>query len=136
MVRRFPLWDQLPSALHGVILNIHWDIGRLHGLTGLREIVVPVRDLSWHLHLPFWSIDGMPFRVSPFEVAQTPDRYRAQWDRTMAADLRFPPHVRTDATRDIVILDGVHRLLKATVLGQEALTVRLVTKDHLQSIAL
>lgn len=136
MVRSFPLRDQLPSALRGVILDIHWDLGQLHGLNNLRTVTVPVENLAWHLELPFWSVDGVPFQVSPNEVIRAPEQHRAQWDRTMAADLQFPLHVRIDLPAErMIILDGVHRLLKATVLGRQVVDVHILTGEDLNAIA-
>lgn len=42
----FPLLDKLPEALRGVILDLHWDLGRLRALR-LPERVLPVADLAW-----------------------------------------------------------------------------------------
>lgn len=132
----FPLLDQLPHVLHGVILDYLWDHARLHALTGLPEVAVPVRDLVWHLDLPFWAEGGRPFRVSPCEVASDRNRHPAQWARTMAADLRFPLHVRTNPSGKMIILDGVHRLLKAFILGLSTVNVLVLADADLDQIAI
>lgn len=136
VVRAFPLRDQLPDALRGVIPDIHRDMGKLHGLPGLPEVEIPVAELAWHLHLPFWSVGGVPFRVCPQDVLDAPDRYRDQWERTLACDLSVRLHARVDQADKIVILDGVHRLLKAMLLGQDYVRVRLVTDEDLSAISL
>jgi hypothetical protein len=136
MVRSFPLIDQVPDVLRDVILDIQWDLDKLHWLPGLRELAVPVRDLAWHLEVPFWAFDGVPFQLSPRAVVDAPDRHRAQWDRTLAADLGFPVHARVDSAGRLVILDGIHRLLKATVVGQDLILVRVVSDEDLHAIAI
>lgn len=132
----FPLLDQLPDVLDGVILDYLWDHAKLQALTGLREVAVPVRDLAWHLELPFWAEGGKPFMVCPTEVASDRDRHSAQWERTMAADLRFPLHARIDPAEKMVIMDGIHRLLKASIFGWQTVTVRILTDDDLNKIAI
>lgn len=130
----FPLLDQVPAVLQGVILDFHWDLARLHNLQ-LTSRSVAVRELAWHLQLPFWAVNGVPFQVAPVEVATASDRFRDQWERTLTADLSYPldGHLRPDG--QIVILDGVHRLLKASVLGQRRLSVRILHEHQLNAIA-
>ncbi|MDM4790280.1 hypothetical protein [Pseudomonas aeruginosa] len=131
----FPLLDQLPAELDGMILDYLWDHTKLHALTGLPEVTVPVSDLAWHLDLPFWASGGKPFMVCPCEVAAERHRHPAQWDRTMAADLRFPLHGRIGSAGKIIIMDGIHRLLKASVLGLPEVTVRILSVGDLNEIA-
>lgn len=131
----FPLLSVLPDALHGVILDYLWDHAKLHALTGLREVTVAVSDLTWHLDLPFWAEGGRPFMVCPSEVALDRNRHSVQWDRTMAADLRFPLHARVDPTGKLIIMDGIHRLLKASILGWPTINVQILTKTDLDEIA-
>jgi hypothetical protein len=126
--------NQLPDTLRGVILDFHWDLDRLHALQ-LPETLLPVHDLAWHLELPFWSVNGRPFRVSPAEVAAAPGRFPDQWARTMASDLAFPLDGRVRADGRVVLLDGVHRLLKASALHQPAVRVRILRDCQLDAIA-
>ncbi|HEY9292402.1 MAG TPA: hypothetical protein VIP98_14045 [Microlunatus sp.] len=130
----FPLLAELPETLRGVILDFHWDLDRLHALR-LPEQVLPIAELAWLLELPFWALDGRPFQVSPAEVASDPDRYRDQWQRTMASDLRYPLDGYIGADRRVTVLDGVHRLLKAKVLGRPTVTVRLLRAGDFDAIA-
>lgn len=67
------------------------------------------------------------FAVSPTGVRAEPATYAAQWRRTLAADLAFPIHL-LDGERPIV-LDGLHRLLKADVLGMQHVHAHLVSRE-------
>lgn len=130
----FPLRAELPDSLRGVLLDFHWDLDRLHGLDlPVREMATT--ELGWHLELPFWAVDGRPFRVSPAAVAADPDRHPEQWHRTMAADLRHPLDGYRGPDGRVTVLDGVHRLLKATVTNQPAVRIRLLTDDDFDAIA-
>lgn len=130
----FPLLKHLPLSLRDVILSFHWDLERLHALD-LHERSVAVDELAWHLELPFWAVEGRPFQVTPMEVASSPDRFGDQWMRTMEASLDHPldGYVRADGR--LVILDGVHRLLKARQLGQDRVRMRLLDASQFDAIA-
>lgn len=133
MTRRpFPL--AVPPELRRYILDFHWDLDLLHALE-LPVLELPVADLADHLDLPFWAYDGQPFQVTPHQVAADPATYQAQYERTLAADLRHPVDVvrRTDGR--ITILDGVHRLLRAELEGRTVITARVLAWDELDRIA-
>lgn len=130
----FPLLADRPVVLEGIILDFHWDLERLHGLSlPVRE--VPASALRWHLGLPFWAAEGRPFRVSPAEVAAEPSAHPEQWRRTMVADLRYPLEAYAGPEDGLTILDGVHRLLKAVIEGHSTLQVRVLEVDAFDAIA-
>jgi hypothetical protein len=72
--------------------------------------------------------------VSPNDVRANPAAHADQWLRTMRADLAFPIHIRATA-RGPIVLDGVHRLLKAEVEGRTTLPARWVPPELLPRIA-
>ena len=126
------LSGDVPDALRGIVLDRPWDLGSLLALQ-LPVGVVEVEPLSWQLDLPWWRVGDRWFVVSPNQVRTEPHRYPAQWARTMDADLDAPIHVRrTD--RGPVILDGVHRLLRASVEARRSLPVRWVRMADLLRI--
>lgn len=53
----------------------------------------------------------------------------------MAADLQFPLHGRIGSTEKIIIMDGVHRLLKASIIDLPEVTVRILSDNDLNEIA-
>ncbi|WP_114854707.1 hypothetical protein [Brachybacterium sp. YJGR34] len=132
--RPFPLLAERPASLDGVILDSHWDLDRLHALS-LPEREVSISTLEWHLYLPFWAAGGRPFQVSPAEVASEPSVHPEQWARTLAADLRYPLDTYVGAERRLIILDGVHRLLKALVEGRSTLRLRVQKADSFDAVA-
>ncbi|GAA5032560.1 hypothetical protein [Actinopolymorpha pittospori] len=131
--RPFPLAHLVPPLLRDVILDFHWDHEQLWKLD-LTPTEIPVAELAWHLELPLWTHGGHPFVVSPAEVAADPDRFRAQYARTLAADLSHPLHL-LDRRDRLTILDGTHRLLKARLLGYETLRAVKVPMERLDDIA-
>lgn len=131
MNERFELRADVPSALRGVILEAAWNLDRLHELE-LPIESIPVGELVWQLMLPWWRDAEGPFAVTPEQVRSDPQRYPKQWERTMNADLRYPIHLVR--RRRWVVLDGVHRLLKAQILGLERIPAGCVTREALRTI--
>jgi hypothetical protein len=62
-------------------------------------------------------------QVTPAQVKVDPAHYEEHYQRTVAADLGYPLDLLLRNDR-WVILDGVHRLLKADVLGLGNVRVR------------
>ena len=128
----FPLQELVPDELRGVLCDFVWDSDKL------RHLPLPVEtatadSLRWHLDLPYWRHDGQPFQVRPARVKADPARYEEQYQRAMATDLGYPLDLlfRNDQW---VILDGVHRLLKADVLGLSNVRVRRLSTAMLPLI--
>jgi hypothetical protein len=120
----FALWDRVPPSLAAILPNVTWSRERLHRLD-LPVVDVAVADLAWQLDLPWWRVDRDYFAVTPNQVRAAPDRHAHQWRRTLGADLAFPIDL---LERDrCIILDGVHRLLRASVEGRERVSARLVS---------
>lgn len=130
--RPFPLLHLLPDSLHDVILDFHWDLDRLWRLD-LPVTEVAVAGLEWHLRLPLWAHEGKPFSVSPAEVTEDRHRFHEHYARTMAADLGCPIHLLARPIRPTV-LDGVHRLHKAVLLGHRTVPAKLVPMERLDEI--
>jgi hypothetical protein len=128
---RFELRADLPPALRGVIMGAAWDLARLHELE-LPIEEVAIEELVWQLMLPWWRDAGRPFVVAPEQVRSDPGRYPEQWKRTMDADLRYPIHLVK--RRRWVVLDGVHRLLKARIVGLERIPACRLTREGLRAI--
>ena len=128
----FELWELIPAAMRGVLLNIRFDRDALWRLS-LPVDHVQVDDLRWQLDLPWWRHDGKYFAVSPNAVRAEPERYPMHWQRTRDADLSFPIHL-VATTPVLRILDGVHRLLKADCAGIETIRACRVDRAHLAQI--
>lgn len=124
----------MPPALQDVILDFHWDHTRLHTLD-LPVDTVPLAELAWLLDLPFWSALGVPFRVSPNEVAADPTSHQEHWQRTHSADLRYPLDAYRRRDGRLVVLDGIHRLLKASLMSKALIAVREITPRQFDAIA-
>ena len=102
----------VPLALRTVLMPFTWRLEMLRALD-LELTEIKVSTFDWMLDLPMWRYDGEWFAVTPRQVTQDREKYREQWDRTQHADLTCPVYVTPRAGR-LVIIDGLHRLLRAT----------------------
>ena len=130
----FDLMDSVPAALHGLILDFEWSRERLWALDLVVQAMT-IEELRWLLALPWWSDGGVHFAISPNQVRADPGRHRVQFARTMAADLTLPLHVLVRQDRVVTMLDGVHRLQKADLVGMQLVQTKPVPPRCLGIIA-
>lgn len=129
-------WERLlaimPEAARVAITPELWNQEWLHALElPVREMAIS--DLSWLFDVPLWAVDEKPFQVTPNQVRTHPRKFAAQYKRTIASDLVWPIHVMRFRGRWIV-LDGVHRLLKADLSGKQSVRVMVLSPDDYNSI--
>jgi len=103
-------------------LTFDWDVQKLWA-ANLPVVAMPVRELQWLLDKPFWKDGATRLAVSGLDVAGNPGRYPAEYERTLAADLSYPINVILLRSR-WVIMDGVHRLLKAWICGHDTILAK------------
>jgi hypothetical protein len=127
--------DKFPVEISEYFCS-RWENKKIWRLEARREIVA-TRDLAWHLDYPFMS-SGPPsplFDLEPREVLRRPGDFPEHWRRVTAADLAFPIAV-SDFGGRIVILDGIHRLIKAVDAGLHALECQFVSREQLRTASL
>ena len=94
--RPHPLLHLIPPVLRDVTTEFQWELERLWRLR-VEATPVPIGELEWHFDLPLWKYDDRPVR------------YREQYERTMAADLRYSLHF-PDRPERLTVLDRPHRI--------------------------
>ena len=123
----------MPEALREVFPPYRWQLAKLWELE-LKVEPVEIADLVWMFDLPLWQLEGARFKVTPHQVAETPMNFRAHYQRVMDADLDFPINLVAYRGR-LVVLDGVHRLLKAHFLRRRWIEATIATATQLRSCA-
>lgn len=122
-MKQHPVIDARPEVLQDKLYDFWWDAEKLHSLE-LPTRTLTTKEFLWHLDLPYWKHEGKPFQLTPRQVMEASQLYEEQHERTLATDLRYPIIVREDPPNDrLLILDGVHRLLKAVIVGLSELQV-------------
>lgn len=124
------VFDLAPPELRRWLMDFEWSAEKLWRLP-LPQRELAVSELEWILELPWWKGEGDDayFQVRPLDVL---DGWHEA--RVAAADLSWPLHVIRRQGR-WVVLDGIHRLLKAKRLGFETVRVCVVREYLLGAIA-
>jgi hypothetical protein len=118
-----------PSVIDRYWYAFDWNVEALWALDlPVERLAFAV--LEWHLDVPLWPYENVPYSLRPRDVLKSPYRYALEYRRTQEASLVFPLEVTWFSGRWL-ILDGIHRLLKAHELGQTEITVRKVPLEYL-----
>ncbi len=112
----------MPDIHKQLGFDFWWDTQKLW------EVDLPVEEMAtsdflWMLEIPFWDDKGIPTSLTPLAVKQNPEKFAQQYERTMEADLSYPINAIFLNDR-WVIMDGIHRLLKAHILDEEKVRVK------------
>jgi len=110
-----------------------WD-NREHWRLEAPRMQVAISELAWLLDYPFLSSSPpLPlFDLLPRAVLSSPHEFSLHWNRVQAADLSFPINVTTFGGR-LVILDGVHRLLKSIHDGSAMMECKFIARKHIRT---
>ncbi len=116
--------QHLPDIIKNVGFEFRWSEEKVWALSVPVE-AMDIRELTWHFAVPFWRKPGGYYDLSPDEVIANPKQYQEEYERTMRADLQYPLDILFWKGR-WVLLDGLHRLLKAYLLKQKTVNVRKI----------
>lgn len=123
--------DKIPQIIKDVSFDFHWAEEKVWVLKIPVE-EMDISELTWHFDIPFlWEKDD--YDLKPQEVLDSPETHKSEYDRTMRADLAYPIDIMENKGRWL-ILDGLHRLMKAFVLGMEKVQVRKVPREMIPKI--
>ncbi len=95
---------------------------------------IPIKSLMWHLDIPFWNWDNLWYVLTPNDVINNKEKYQEQYNRIMNSDISYPIDVMENKGR-LVILDGLHRLVKCKLLGMSKVKVRIIPRTEIPNIA-
>jgi hypothetical protein len=112
----------------GLSLFVH-DIGFRD--LDLPIISIPIKTLLWHLDLPVWEKDGTDdWNLTPRQVIEREMGTDEHYQRVLEADLSYPILV-TEYNKHLVILDGIHRLVKAFLENRTTIRAKRIPREHL-----
>ncbi|HVX42481.1 MAG TPA: hypothetical protein VHC49_01275 [Mycobacteriales bacterium] len=114
--------DEPPFPHPELGLTFWWDVRKLWS-ADLPVVAMPVAELEWVLEHPFWKDRAGRPTISGSDVAARPADHPEEYRRTMAADLSYPINVILLNDR-WVVMDGLHRLLKARILGESTILAK------------
>jgi hypothetical protein len=124
--------NDIPKIIQEVGFDFDWEEERVWRL----DVSVTEMDLSeleWHFDIPFHWHGGGAYNLTSKEIMEDPETYREEYARTMKADLKYPIDIMENKGRWL-ILDGLHRLMKASLLGQTKVRVRIIPRERIPEI--
>ena len=125
--------SELPAIIKEIGFDFSWDERKVWALDVPTE-EMPIDELTWHFDVPFiWSKPDGYYDVNPSEVIDHPDQYPEEYQRTMQADTFHPIDIMFWKKRWL-ILDGLHRLMKQAIQGNEVVQVRKIPESAIPLI--
>lgn len=120
-----------PQIINDVGFDFDWDEKKVWALDA-PATTMDINQLVWHFDIPFlWQKSA--YDLTPRAVMENPGLYDKEYYRTMKADLIHPIDVMENKGR-MLILDGLHRLMKAFIQGQKQVSVRVISRSRIPEI--
>jgi len=123
---------ELPKIIQEIGFDFGWSEEKVWELNVPTE-EMPIDMLAWHFGIPFWSTECGYYDLKPQEVIDNPQEHKKEYERTMRADLKYPIDVMENKGR-LLILDGLHRLTKAKIIGIDTVQVRNIPRKYIKDI--
>ena len=95
------------------------------------SVTMQVSLLVWQFEIPFWKYGNKKYAITPRQVMVDPKKYYHHYRRIVSSDLSHPLVIIKNQTGKWEILDGLHRLAKAHLLGIKQVSVRKITYAQL-----
>ena len=124
--------SDIPRVIQDVGFDFHWSEEKVWALDVPVE-EADIAELTWHFDLPFLWERGV-YDLLPRDVLDDPAAHRGEYERTLRADLVHPIDVMENKGRWL-ILDGLHRLMKASALGMKTVKLRRIPRACIPQIA-
>ena len=122
----------IPQIIQDVGFDFSWSEEKVWALDYPSE-EMDISELTWHFDIPFHWYGGEVYNLKSREVIENPEKYKEEYERTMKADLAHPIDIMENKARWL-ILDGLHRLMKASILGMEKVQVRKIPRERISDI--
>ena len=122
----------IPQIIKDVGFDFSWDEKKVWALN-IPVTQMDINKLTWHFDIPFhWHRDKV-YNLKSREIIDNPDKYKEEYERTMKSDLSHPIDIMDNKGRWL-ILDGLHRLMKAYTQKKDKVQVRIIPRDKISEI--
>ncbi len=123
---------EFPEIIKKVGFDFSWDEKKVWILKYPVEDM-DIEKLTWHFDIPFiWHKKGI-YNLGPRKIIEDPQSYPEEYERMMKADLKYPLDIMRNKGRWL-LLDGLHRLMKAYSLGMKKVKVRKIPRSEIPNI--
>ena len=117
-----------PGTLEDVGFDIYVNTQKLRDLP-LPIEEVDIRDLTWCFDYPVWEKDGTDdWNLTPWEVIKSDVGTVEHRKKVDEVDMQYPIVIMPNKDK-WVVLDGIHRLVKAYELGNKTIKVKKLSKE-------
>ena len=112
-------------------------LSRFVNSVALRDLSLPIVDveiekLIWHFDMPVWEKDGTDdWNLTPRDVINRNEGSEAHQKRVGEANTSYPILVTKYKGR-LVILDGIHRLVKGYEQGEKTIKAKIIPNEYLE----
>ena len=124
--------SEIPASVLANGLDFDWDEQDVWALDYPAQ-EIPIEQLTWHFAVPFWNWQGEEYVLTPNQVMREPEKYQREYERIMQADESFPIEVMENKGR-LVILDGLHRLVKEKLAGKQTVRVKIIPRSEIDNL--
>lgn len=125
--------ETIPKIIKENCLDFDWDNENVWKVKAPVE-KMKILELDWQFDFPFWHSSKKRYVITPNQVFKNPEKYKEQYDRIMDADLKYPMDIMLNQKGLWEILDGLHRLAKAYLLGYEEVEIRKIPLSEIPNI--
>ena len=123
---------KVPPIIKEVGFDFSWDNQRVWALD-VPVSKMSISELEWHFDIPFLWHDGGIYNLTPRKVIEEKEKYAEEYQRTLCADLSHPIDIMKNKGQWL-ILDGLHRLMKAALRGMKLVDVRKIPRREVPKI--
>lgn len=123
--------ENIPQIIKDVGFDFDWSEEKVWALDVPVE-EISIDELTWHFDIPFLWENGV-YNLKPQDVIDNPDKHKKEYERTMKADLIHPIDIMMNKGKWL-ILDGLHRLMKASILNMKIVKVRKIPRERIPDI--
>ena len=124
--------SKIPQIIKDVGFDFHWSEEKVWRIEAtITEM--DIRELLWHFDVPFLDEGGERYKITPREVMEHSDEHPEEYKRTLNADTRYPLDIMENKGRWL-ILDGLHRLMKAYLNAEKSVRVRIIPRERIPEI--
>lgn len=121
-----------PDIIKEVGFDFDWENEKVWQLN-IPVTEMGIEKLIWHFDIPFHWHKGGVYNLASREIIEHPEEYKEEYERTLKADLKYPIDIMENKGKWL-ILDGLHRLMKAYVSGSKSVSVRIIPREKIPEI--
>ena len=124
---------KLPQIISDIGFDFAWDNKKVWALE-LPVEEIDLHELEWHFDIPFWNKypEGY-YDLTPNQVLNNPTKYKEESQKIENADMSYPLDIMFWRNRWLM-LDGLHRLVRAKQLGWNTINVRKIPQSDISKI--